>query len=36
MQETTHKSFEQPEETREFPNREAQIVSIGSAQAGRL
>jgi hypothetical protein len=36
MQKTTHKSFEQPEETREFPNGEAQIVSIGGAQVGRM
>ena len=36
MQKTTHKSFEQPDETREFPNGEAQIVSIGGAQVGRM
>jgi len=36
MQKTTHKSSEQPEETREFPNGEAQIVSIGGAQVGRM
>lgn len=36
MQKTTHKSFEQPEETREFPNGEAQIGSIDGAQVGRM
>jgi hypothetical protein len=36
MQETAHKSFEQPEERREFSNGEAQIVSIGGAQVGRM
>jgi hypothetical protein len=36
MQKTAHKSFEQPEETREFPNGEAQIVSIDGAQVGRM
>ena len=36
MQKTTHKSFEQPDETREFPNGEAQIVSIGGVQVGRM
>jgi hypothetical protein len=34
VQETEHKSFEQPSETREFPNGRAQIV-IG-ADVGRM
>jgi hypothetical protein len=33
-QETEHKSFEQADETREFPNGQAQIVSIGSLPSG--
>jgi hypothetical protein len=36
VQETEHKSFEQPDETREFPNGQAQIVSIGGAEVGRM
>jgi hypothetical protein len=36
MQETAHQSFDQPEERREFPNGEAQIISIGGAQVGRM
>jgi hypothetical protein len=36
MQKTAHKSFEQPEETREFPNGKAQIVSVDGAQVGRM
>lgn len=35
VQETEHKSFEQPDEARAFPNGEAQIVSIGDAHVGR-
>lgn len=35
VQETEHKSFEQPDEARAFPNGEAQIVSIGDIQVGR-
>ena len=33
---TEHKSFAQPEETREFPNGKAEILSIGGAEVGRL
>lgn len=36
VQETEHKSFEAPDETREFPNGQAQIVSVGGAEVGRL
>jgi hypothetical protein len=36
MQEMAHQSFDQPEERREFPNGEAQIISIGGAQVGRM
>jgi hypothetical protein len=34
--ETEHKSFGAPEETREFPNDKAEIVSIGGAEVGRM
>jgi hypothetical protein len=34
--ETEHTSFGQPDETREFPNGRAEIVSIGDAQVGRM
>jgi hypothetical protein len=34
--ETEHKSFGSPEETREFPNGRAQIVTVGGAEVGRL
>ncbi|MBV9684479.1 MAG: hypothetical protein JO046_21990, partial [Solirubrobacterales bacterium] len=34
--ETEHKSFERPDETRQFPNGKAEIVSIGGAEVGRL
>ncbi|HYF47066.1 MAG TPA: cupin domain-containing protein [Acidimicrobiales bacterium] len=30
------KSFEQPDELREFPNGRAEIVSVGGAEIGRL
>jgi hypothetical protein len=33
---TSHKSFAQPDETREFPNGRAEILSVDSAQVGRL
>jgi quercetin dioxygenase-like cupin family protein len=33
---TEHKSFEAPDETREFPNGEAQILVIGGSEVGRL
>jgi hypothetical protein len=36
MQQTEHKSFDSPDETREFPNGRAEILRIGSAEIGRL
>jgi hypothetical protein len=36
MQQTQHKSFGEPDETREFPNGKAQIVSIGGGEVGRM
>jgi hypothetical protein len=36
MQETEHRSFAVPDETREFPNGLAQIVKIGGGEVGRL
>jgi hypothetical protein len=36
MQETEHRSFQAPDETREFPNGRAEIVKIGRAEVGRL
>ena len=36
MQQTEHKSFEIPEETREFPNGRAEILKIGGGEVGRL
>jgi hypothetical protein len=36
MQQTQHKSFEDPSEVREFPNGHAEIVSIGGGEVGRL
>jgi hypothetical protein len=35
-QETEHKSFSSPSETREFPNGRAEILEIGGAEVGRL
>ena len=35
-QNTEHKSFQDPDETREFPNGTAEILSIGDAEIGRL
>jgi hypothetical protein len=35
-QETEHKSFSSPSETREFPNGRAEILEIGGAEIGRL
>jgi len=35
-QETEHKSFASPSETREFPNGRAEILDIGGAEIGRL
>jgi hypothetical protein len=34
--ETEHKSFREPDETREFPNGRAEILSIGRAEVGRM
>jgi hypothetical protein len=36
VQSTEHKSFEAPDERREFPNGEAQILAIGESEVGRL
>ena len=36
MQQTEHKSFAAPEETREFPNGRAEILQIGGGEVGRL
>ena len=33
---TEHKSFVTPDETREFPNGIAEVISIGGAEVGRL
>jgi hypothetical protein len=35
-QETAHKTFEKPEETREFPNGRAEILTVSGAELGRL
>jgi hypothetical protein len=35
-QETEHKHFEHPDETREFPNGRAEILEIGGGEVGRL
>ena len=36
MQETQHRSFQAPDETREFPHGKAEILTIDGAQLGRL
>jgi hypothetical protein len=36
MQSTEHKSFREPDETREFPNGRAEIVKIGGGEVGML
>ncbi len=36
MQETEHKSFQTPDETRDFPNGRAEILGIGGGEVGRL
>src|SRR4051812_50141727 len=36
MQQTEHKSFQTPDETREFPNGRAEILQIGGGDGGRL
>jgi hypothetical protein len=33
---TEHKQFDSPDETREFPNGHAEILSIGEAEVGRM
>lgn len=35
-QETEHKSFGEPDETREFPRGQAEILAIGDSEVGRL
>jgi hypothetical protein len=35
-QNTEHKSFQQPDELRQFPNGRAEIVNVGGAELGRL
>ena len=35
-QQTEHKGFRQPDETREFPNGRAEILRIGGGEVGRL
>jgi hypothetical protein len=34
--ETEHKSFGEPDETREFPHGKAEVLSIGEGQIGRM
>lgn len=34
--ETEHRTFEEPDETREFPNGRAEILNIGGGEVGRL
>ncbi|MGO8871764.1 MAG: cupin domain-containing protein [Acidimicrobiales bacterium] len=36
MQTTEHRSFQSPDETRDFPNGRAEIVKIGDGEVGRL
>ena len=36
MQSTEHRSFEAPDETREFPHGRAEILRVGDAQLGRM
>jgi hypothetical protein len=36
MQQTEHRSFASPDETREFPNGRAEIVTTGDGEIGRL
>ena len=36
MQETTHRSFTTPDETRPFPNGKVEIVRVGGDEIGRL
>ncbi len=36
MEQTEHKSFGAPDETRKFPNGEARILAIGGGEVGRM
>ena len=36
MHETEHRSFQQPDETRELPHGRAEILKVGGAEIGRL
>ncbi|MGO9728654.1 MAG: hypothetical protein ACLPN6_25475 [Streptosporangiaceae bacterium] len=36
MDKTEHRSFQAPDEIREFPRGRAEILSIGGGQVGRL
>lgn len=36
MQETAHKTFQAPDELREFPHGRAEIVTVGDNEVGRL
>jgi hypothetical protein len=36
MDKTEHKTFESPDETREFPNGCAEILNVGGGEVGRL
>ena len=36
MEKTEHKSFATPDETREFPHGQAEILGVGGGQVGRL
>jgi len=36
MEKTEHRSFEVPDETREFPYGHAEILTVGGGQVGRL
>jgi hypothetical protein len=36
MQQAEHRSFEEPDEVREFPNGRAEILKVGGAEIGRL
>jgi len=35
-QDTQHKTFQAPDEVREFPNGRAEIINVGGGQVGRL
>ncbi|NUU19783.1 cupin domain-containing protein [Cellulomonas humilata] len=36
MQETAHKTFQAPDETRAFPHGRAEIITVGDSEVGRL